>query len=584
MNIIFQGVVFMLSQQKKYLIRLLPPMLCLLSLLLLTACNIFGGQKDLVKAPADKQVYTVPQVGIADFDTLDPALAHDSASISAIQMIFTGLVQVDDHMQLHPQLAQRWDLSADGVTWTFHLKPGLKFSDGTPLQAADVAYSIDRALQPATQSTVAPLYLSLIKDADQLLAGRITTLINDSIQTPDAQTVVIITRKKAAYFPAMLTYPCSYVVEKSLITQYGAKFTDYLTGGGGAGPFKVAQYTHGVAINFVPNANYYGPKPQLRRVIFPFYRSADEAYQAYLNNKVDVTGVPVSTFEASKKRNDFFQIPQLWINYYTMNYLAKPFDSVHIRQAFALAIDKNAIAKNVWHGTIIPTNHIVPAGMNGYNPNLTGPDGTQGLSGNPRLAQELLRQGLQDEGWTSTAQIPPITLTYASGVNNLDQEVRAIIQMWQKVLNITVTPDPVDYNTLLDKVTATTNNRDGLQLWGLAWVGEYPDPQDWLSLQFAKGVPNNNMNYGQNLGNTAAQQQLVQQQLDAADATTQNDARMQSYQKAEQQLVNDVAWLPIGQVTEDFLRTPNIVGVVDNPQGTIPPDDWANIYRVQEKG
>ncbi len=156
--------------------------------------------------------------------------------------------------------------------------------------------------------------------------------------------------------------------------------------------------------------------------------------------------------------------------------------------------------------------------------------------------------------------------------------------MWQKVLNITVTPDPVDYNTLLDKVTATTNNRDGLQLWGLAWVGEYPDPQDWLSLQFAKGVPNNNMNYGQNLGNTAAQQQLVQQQLDAADATTQNDARMQSYQKAEQQLVNDVAWLPIGQVTEDFLRTPNIVGVVDNPQGTIPPDDWANIYRVQEKG
>ncbi len=573
----------MLFRQKKYLIRLLPPILCLLSLLLLTACNIFGGQKQLVKAPADKQVYTVPQVGISDFDTLDPALAHDSASISAIQMIFTGLVQVDDHLQLHSQLAQRWELGSDGVTWTFHLKPGLKFSDGTPLQAADVAYSIDRALQPATQSTVAPLYLSLIKDADQLLAGRITTLINDSIQTPDPQTVVITTRKKAAYFPAMLTYPCSYVVEKSLITQYGSKFTDFLTGGGGAGPFKVAQYTHGIGINFVPNPNYYGPKPQLSRVIFPIYRSADEAYQAYLNNKVDMTSIPTSTIDSSKKRDDFRQVPQLWINYYTMNFLTKPFDSVHIRQAFALAIDKNAIAKDIWKGTIIPTNHIVPAGMNGYNPNLTGPDGTQGLSGNPRRAQELLRQGLQDEGWTSTAQIPPITLTYASGISNFDQEVKAIIQMWQKVLNISVTPAPVDYNTLLDKVTAATNNRDGLQMWGLAWVGEYPDPQDWLSLQFANGVPNNNMNYGQNLGNTAAQQQLVQQQLATADATAQQDARMQSYQRAEQQLVNDVAWLPIGLVTEDFLRTPNIVGIVDNPQGTIPPDDWANIYRVQEK-
>lgn len=571
----------MLFWQKKYFIRLLPLMLCLL--LLLTACDIFGGKKEMVKAPADKQVYTIPEVGVSDFDTLDPALAHDSASISAIQMVFTGLVQVDDKLQLHPQLAQRWELGADGVTWTFHLKPGLKFSDGTSLKAADVAYSIDRALQPATQSTVAPLYLSLIKDADQLLAGRITTLIGDSILTPDPQTVVIITRKKAAYFPAMLTYTCSYVVEKSLITQYGPKFTDYLTTGGGAGPFKVAQYTHGIGITFAPNPNYYGPKPQLRKVTFSFYRSADQAYQAYLNNQVDMTGVPLSTFETSKKRNDFFQIPQLWINYYTMNYLTKPFDSVHMRQAFALAIDKSAIATNVWKGTVLPTNHIVPSGMNGYNPNLTGPDGTQGLSGNAKRAQELLRLGLQDEGWTSTSQIPPITLTYASGVNNLNQEVTAMIQMWQKVLNITVTPNPVDYNTLLDKVTAATNNRDGLQMWGLAWVGEYPDPQDWLSLQFAKGVPNNNMNYGQNLGNTAAQQQLVQQQLDTADTTTPEDARLQSYQKEEQQLVNDVAWLPIEQVTANFLRTPNIVGIVDNAQGAIPPDDWANIYRVQEK-
>ncbi|HEU5227655.1 MAG TPA: ABC transporter substrate-binding protein, partial [Ktedonobacteraceae bacterium] len=145
----------MLFWQKKYFIRLLPLTLCLL--LLLTACDIFGGKKEMVKAPADKQVYTIPEVGVSDFDTLDPALAHDSASISAIQMVFTGLVQVDDKLQLHPQLAQRWELGADGVTWTFHLKPGLKFSDGTSLKAADVAYSIDRALQPATQSTVAPL-------------------------------------------------------------------------------------------------------------------------------------------------------------------------------------------------------------------------------------------------------------------------------------------------------------------------------------------------------------------------------------------------------------------------------------------
>ena len=262
-----------------------------------------------------------------------------------------------------------------------------------------------------------------------------------------------------------------------------------------------------------------------------------------------------------------------------MNYLVKPFDNIHIRQAFALAIDKTAIANSVWQGTVLPTNHIVPQGMPGYNPALTGPDGTQNLTGNIQKAQALFKQGLQEEQWSSVTQVPAIKLTYATGVTSADQEVAAIAAREKKVLGITVTADPIDYNTLLDRVTAATNNANGLQFWGLAWIGEYPDLQDWLTLQFDNGVPNNNMNYGQNTSATATQQQTVQQQLEAADANTQQDARFHVYQQAEQQLVNDVAWLPMEQVTTTFLRSPLIVGIVDNGQGSIPPDDWANIYR-----
>lgn len=569
---------------KKYIPKLLPFALCLLCVLL-TACDLFGGgngqTKPLVKAPRNKQIYTIPQVGISDIETLDPALAHDMASINAVQMVFTGLVQLNDKLQVSPQIAQSWQLGSDGVTWTFHLKPNLKFSDGTSLTSADVAYSIDRALQPATQSTVAPLYLGLISHADQLLAGRIPTLIGDSLQTPDAKTLVIVTRKKAAYFPAMLTYTCSYVVEKKLITKYAAHFTDHLSEGGATGPFKVAQYTHNKEIDFVPNPHYYNAKPQLQKVSWIFYTSAKDAYQAYQNNKLDMAGVPISALATDKKRKDFFQVPQLWINYYTMNYLVKPFDNIHIRQAFALAINKTTIANAVWKGTVLPTNHIVPQGMAGYNPKITGPDGTQNLTGNASKARALLQRGLQEEGWTSVSQMPSITLTYATGISNFDQEVAAMIRMWQKVLNVKVIPDPINYNTLLDQITAATNNQQGLQFWGLAWVAEYPDPQDWLSLQFTNGVPNNNMNYGQNTGTAVAQQLVTQQLLETADGNTQPKARFQFYQQAEQQLVNDVAWLPMEQVTTTFLRTPDIVGIVDNAQGITPPDDWANIYRVQ---
>ena len=120
-----------MRMNKKYTLILF----CLMATLL-SACNVFGGgnttiAKKLVKAPASKQVLVIPEVGIKDFTTLDPALAFpsDTPSLSAIQMVFTGLVQLDDNLQVRPQLAQTWDLAPDGVTWTFHLRPHLKFSD-----------------------------------------------------------------------------------------------------------------------------------------------------------------------------------------------------------------------------------------------------------------------------------------------------------------------------------------------------------------------------------------------------------------------------------------------------------------------
>src|SRR6266536_2323934 len=471
----------MYSSNKKYATRFAPLLLALF-VLLLSSCDLFGGNTTNipakpVKAPAKDQVFVAPILGTSDITTFDPALAYDTSSISAIQMIFTGLVQLDDKFQIHPQLAQSWQQTSDGMTWTFHLKPHLKFSDGTPLTSADVIYSIDRALQPTTKSTIAPIYLDLIRDSDKLLGGRIQTLINDSLMAPDPNTVVIQTKKKAAYFLAMLTYPCSYIVEKKLIDVFGANFTDHLMSGGGAGPFRVTQYIHGKEIDFAPNPNYYNTLPLLQRVVFPFYPQAEAAYQAYQDGRVDYTGVPIANFSNDKKRADFHEVPQLWINYYTMNYLVKPFDNIHIREAFALAIDKTAIANNVWQGTVIPTNHIVPQSMPGYNPDLTGPDGTQTLKGNPDKAMALLNQGLQEEHWSSIEQLPPIKLTYATGVSNFDQEVKMLIGMWQNVLGVTVKADPVAYNTLLDQVTAATNNAQGIQFWGLGGVAEYTDPK-----------------------------------------------------------------------------------------------------------
>jgi oligopeptide transport system substrate-binding protein len=197
------------------------------------------------------------------------------------------------------------------------------------------------------------------------------------------------------------------------------------------GPWKVSEYTHDKQIVFVPNPNYYGPKPQLTRLIYPFYKNSDSVYQAYLAGQVDLAGVPSPDITGAKMlpKHQYQQIPQLGIYFYGMNYLVKPFDNIHIRQAFALAIDKDLIAHIVWRDSVIPTNNIVPQGMPGYNPNLTGPDGVIGTSGDQAKARALLQQGLQEEGWTSVSQVPSLTFTYGVQGQDMDNEVAAVIQM-----------------------------------------------------------------------------------------------------------------------------------------------------------
>src|SRR5438552_2207603 len=264
-------------------------MSCILSLLLillfLAACESNsappqqGGSGAATKATQDKQVLVQPYTDITDLSTLDPALVQDANANQAINMLYNGLVQIGDKGTIINALAASYNVAPDGLTWTFTLRNKLTFSDGTPLTATDVAFSLDRALRVGAASAYAAYALGLIKNADRLAAGQLKTLIGSSIQAPDPQTVIIITSKKAAYFLSMLTYPAAYVVEKSMVTHYGNNFINHLSEGGGSGPWIVSKYVHNQEIDFAPNINYFGAKPLLRLVVRPFYKVAETAYR-----------------------------------------------------------------------------------------------------------------------------------------------------------------------------------------------------------------------------------------------------------------------------------------------------------------
>jgi peptide/nickel transport system substrate-binding protein/oligopeptide transport system substrate-binding protein len=532
------------------------------------------------KAPYDKQIFISPAVGAGTLDLadFDPALAHDFYSISAIQTLFTGLVSLDRNGNIQKQLAASWEFSPSSLTWTFHLKPNLKFSDGKPLTSRDIAWSINRALQKETKSPVAPYYLRYIKNADMLNSGAISSIIGTSLITPNPDTIAIKISQPVAFFLYTLTRPAAYPVERSLIEKYGRSWTDHLTEGGGTGPFKVKKYVHQKELDIVPNTNYYGPKPQLKEVVLAFYRQQDAAYLDYLVNRLHSTSVPLTHLDQAKSRPDYVHHMTLAINYYTMNYKQKPFDNIHIRQAFALAINKQKIVDKIWKGLFIATNHIIPQGMPGYNPDLKGPDGTTNLTGNSKRAQQLLQQGLKEEGWSNTSQIPPIMLTYASGgIQAAKDEVLELLQEWKDVLNITVSAYDVDFGILLNEQVKGANN--SLSFYsGPAWSADYPDPQNWTTLLFGKDVAQNGMNYGQNKSKNATQQQALQVRMEQADVLQDQNKRFKEYQAIEQQLVNDVAWIPMEQQLAVGLLKPCVKGFRRTAMGLMPPDDWADIY------
>jgi len=507
-------------------------------------------------------------IGAADFSSLDPALSDANTDYTAVGLIFPGLVQLKSDNSVALDLASSYQVSSDGLSYTFTLHPNLTFSDGTPLTATDVAYSINRALSPATASPTAS-FLSAIKDFLPMLTGKVPTLIGDSLIVRDRQTITIVLSAPAPYFLQELAGLNTHVVKKALIDKYGTSWTDHLKEGAGGGVFKVASYSHSQGMVLVPNPDYYGAKARLQKL--EFLPSSDPAtvYKEYLAGQIDYTGIPLADLASAKSRNDYHHAPALNIDFLAINFLAKPFNNVHIRQAFALAIDKNILATNVLHGAYAPTNHLLPQGMPGYNQKLTGPDGVSSIAGDKAKAQQLLRQGLQEEGYSSASALPAITFTFPNLGQDFQNVAEAIVQQWQTVLGVTAQLKVEDPTTFVSRdLPATLGHAGPLQIWFLGYT-YLADPFFWLNSFFGTGGSLNDGNYGQ----TPAQQ-AVQQELTTAAINSNPQQRTQQYNDAEQKIVNDVGWIPLIQEGINTLINQKLQNFAANG----PTKTWSDVY------
>ena len=580
--------------------------------LLVAACGPDSGSQTSL---AQDQTFTWPYFGTDQLnfnEVLDPSTIFAAEDTGTISMLYGGLVTYGPNLSVVPDMAT-WSVDNAGKVYTFHLKPNLHFSDGAPITAADFAYSMNRALDPTlctvldaqsygpkgagTCTQEGGVYLAMILGAQDRLngtGGNDHSLIgqaNDAahgLDVVDPQTLQIRLASPAVYFLEALTYPTADVVEKSLIDKYpGGTWVEHLDEGGTSGPFKVKSYGGGKLLKMVPNTYWEASfrKLTLTEVDRPIIKSIDGdngEYANYRAGQYDYTDVPGKDYTFARGQDDFHEVPTLTTEYFGLNFNKPPFNNLLIRRAFDLALNKQLLVDRILNGASIPTNHIVPRGMPGYDQSLTNPppDGTQSLTGNQTQATNLLTQAIAScntqTPTADTSYCPYITkgsdsqeidIMYDSH-NQTDNDVTtAAAQTWKSVLglNVKAVGSGVDTNTYYGNIF----NSRSYAAWSVGWIADYPDPQDWLSLQFVSGQAYNAEGVNDNTLNAL---------LNKADGEQNATSRMAEYNQAEQQAVNLVAWLPYAQGKGFWRLRTWVHGFGLNALLGMPDINWPNVY------
>lgn len=513
-----------------------------------------AGQPTAPASPADTLRWSFD--GIGDLNSLDPAKPIDSPSVAAIGLVFSGLIRLDEHLQVQPDNAERWTVSPDGKTYTFTLREGLTFADGTPVTAADFVYAINRALAPATASYGAPFHLSHIVGAVEVIEGRSAEA--SGVRAIDQRTLEIALTEPRAYFLSQLAYTYTFAVPRALVESRA----DWERVAYGTGPFRVREWTPGEKIVLEANQRYWRGRPGFATVELIFSPSGELAYNRYLAGELDIFGsqqnpIPAGLITDARLQPGFHETASLTTRYIGFNNLREPFDDPQVRRALALAVDRQQLSGKVFKGAVLPATRILPPGLLGTELPV------RELAFDPQKAQ----QELEAAGYPGGMGLPPLELAYEANEDN-DAVASALRDMWRESLGVTVQLHPMPIDRFIKELDTTyLTPAEGLQFYISVWGADYPDPQNFLSQQLRTDTPNNNGHFSN---------QRFDQLVDEADllgAAEAIDQRLQLYNAAEQIAIDEVGWLPLYHPSFTTLVRPELLGFAVTPQGIAV--DWA---------
>jgi len=527
------------------------------SLIILSACGVGRTTDSTAKGPptlASSQVLIFPNVGTQDIGILDPALEPDANSAIVVGMIYSGLVRFDKNLHIVPDQASSWTISPDNKTYTFKLKSGISFSDGTPVTAETYVYTLTRALSPEVQSGFAQSFLVIIAGAGDVISGKTKYL--RGVRAINDNTLLITLTRPAAYFLQLLATSFCFPVNEKIIGQYGQKnWANYMAGNGiGTGPFMIKEWIHNLKMILVPNPHWYGAKTKLTEVDMLFVNDQSIAFKSFQTGHYAFDwNIDAQDLLTARNMAGFTSKSLLQTDVLFFNNRMPPFDNVAVRQAFAYATDKMTLVNTIFNDAAIPAPTIIPPGMPGYQAEY------QGLPFDKNQALGTLQSVYPD-----VSKVPPITFSFPNSEVS-SQEAFILQQMWFSVLGIRVRLLPVE-------MTAYNNEMADHQVqFGFSqWTADFPDPYDWLALNLLSTATGN---YG--LWSNSQFDQLVMQGEQATGNT-----RIQYYEQAEQLAITDVGWLPLNHQLMAAVIPSWVHGVSLNNMG-LYFGDWSDVYLLQ---
>ncbi|MFS0644283.1 peptide ABC transporter substrate-binding protein [Siminovitchia sp. 179-K 8D1 HS] len=478
--------------------------------------------------------------------SFDPPIGFDAVSYNALNNIMEGLTRLDESHEPQPATAEKWDISQDGKTYTFHIRENAKWSNGDDVTADDFVYAWKRLLDPNTGSAAAFLGY-FIEGGEEYNDGK-GSADDVKVKAIDKKTLEVTLMSPQAYFLSVIANPCFFPINEKVAKDNPNWFNEAGTFVSN-GPFKLAEWNHDSDFTMVKNDQYWDVNNvKLDKVHWAMVDDPNTEYQMFTTGELDTTDIPAELADKLFKEENVEIEDQAGLYFYRFNVTKEPFQNKNIRKAFALAVDQKQMVELVTKNQEKPAYGFVSYGFKDSQGNDFREKNGDLIKTDPAKAKELLEKGMKEEGYS---KLPEVTLTY----NTLDDHKKiaeALQQMFKENLDVDVKLANLESSVFVEDQKALK-----FQFSRSSFLADYADPINFLE-NFITGSPMNR---------TGWSNKEFDQIIKAAKHEKNEEKRYEMMYKAEKILLDEAPIVPIHFYNQPYLQNKDVTGIVRHPVG-----------------